>query len=231
MENLFNLIFPPCCKFCGKFGFIVCPKCLDKTVRLSQQFCLVCGKESFSGFTHEKCLYKDVPYRLYSLFSYEGVVREGIKQSKYGLYEFSILKKLTDYGMVGNVSEIANLSETTLVPIPVSHQKLMKRGFNHAELIAQIVARSLKNTRVVDLLARCVDTPTQHDLDRAKRFENIRNAFSIKKNATKSIAGKDFTLIDDIVTSGATMLETAKTLYQGGARSVACLTLSRKLLE
>ncbi|NMB70501.1 ComF family protein [candidate division WWE3 bacterium] len=107
----------------------------------------------------------------------------------------------------------------------------MKRGFNHAELIAQIIAGSLKNTRVVDILNRCVDTPTQHDLDRAKRFENIKNAFSLKKNSQQFVRGKDMVLIDDIVTSGATLLETSKVLYLSGARSVACLTLSRKLLD
>ncbi|NMB70514.1 ComF family protein, partial [candidate division WWE3 bacterium] len=128
-------------------------------------------------------MYKDVPYRLYSLFSYEGIVREGIKHSKYGLYEFSILKKLTSFGISGHTTDIESLSESIFVPVPVSHQKLMKRGFNHAELIAQIIARSLKNTRVIDILNRCVDTPTQHDLDRAKRFENIKNAFSLKKNS------------------------------------------------
>ena len=231
MENLLNIIFPPRCKFCNKFGYIVCPLCLSKSIRLSQQFCLVCGKESFSGFTHENCMYKDMPFRLYSLFSYEGVVREGIKHSKYDLYEFSILKKITDYGLAGHTSDLENFGGAILVPVPVSRQKLMKRGFNHAELIAQILAHHLKNTRVIDLICRCVDTPTQHDLDRAKRFENMRNAFSLKKAVQKYINGKDLVLVDDIVTSGATLLETSKVLYQGGARSVACFTLSRKLLD
>jgi len=230
MENLLNILFPPRCKFCGKFGYIVCPGCLSKTQRLTQQYCIICGKESFSGFTHEGCMYSNVPFRLYSLFSYEGVVRDGIKYSKYDLYEFSILKKITEYGLCGNITDIESFSGATLVPVPVSQQKLLKRGFNHAELIAQLFARVLKQTKVIDLLNRCIDTPTQHDLDRTKRFENVKNAFSLKRGAQKFVRDKNLVLIDDIVTSGATLLETAKTLYQGGAKSVACVTLSRKLL-
>lgn len=230
MENLLNFIFPPRCKFCNRFGHVVCPVCLGKTQRLQQQYCLVCGKESFSGFTHEKCMYNNTPYRLFSLFSYEGVVRDGIKYSKYDLYEFSILKKITEHGISEMFRDLESFCNSIFIPVPVSRQKLMKRGFNHAELIAQLFARKLKNIKVVDLISRCVDTPTQHDLDRAKRFENVKNAFSLKKGAIKLIADKNLVLVDDIVTSGATLLESAKTLYLGGAKSVACVTLSRKLL-
>ncbi len=231
MENLLNIIFPPSCKFCGKFGHIVCPSCLGKTKKLEQQYCIICGAESFSGFTHEKCANSLVPFRLYSLFEYEGIVRDGIKDSKYGLYEFSILKRLTEYGLENRFEELAFLEETLFVPVPVSKEKLNKRGFNHAELIANYIASKFKNIKVIDILLRSVDTPTQHDLDRKMRFENISNAFRVKRDIVSKIKGKNFCLIDDIVTSGATLLETSKVLYSAGAASVMCFTLSRKLLD
>ena len=231
MDNLLNILFPPMCKFCKKFGYVICPKCLEKTNVLDQQYCLVCGKETFSGFTHETCLTSLTPYRLYSSYIYEGIVRDVIRDSKYNSYEFSLLKKVTEYALSKTLLDIENLKGSYLAPIPISTQKFQKRGFNQAHIICQTLASKLPGTKAVDILERTNDTLSQHTLDRKDRYNNVKDAFRVKTSARKWLQGKDIVLVDDIVTSGATLLETSKTLYANGANVVSCYTLSRKLLS
>ena len=115
-----------------------------------------------------------------------------------------------------------------LVPIPLFHLKEKRRGYNQAETIAKEIGKEFK-LPVQNLLIRTRDTGSQVKLDRSQRRENIRNAFNLKIiNNKSSIISKSFLLIDDVLTTGATVSEAGKVLKKAGANKVWALAFAKE---
>lgn len=121
-----------------------------------------------------------------------------------------------------------NFTNPLLVPIPLSKKRLAKRGFNQSELIAKKMSRgdSGRNfTLCTDVLYKIKDTKNQTSIkDKTERQKNLRGCFSIKDTA--AIKNRNIILIDDVATTGSTLLEAKKTLLEAGAREVICFTIA-----
>lgn len=102
--------------------------------------------------------------------------------------------------------------------VPMSPQKLRRRGYNQSELLAKAVAKEL-GLPAWDLLEQVRETDTQHNLTRAQRADNVRGAYGAKGAAL----GKRVLLVDDIVTTGATLRACAQGLYGAGAQKVCAV--------
>ena len=102
--------------------------------------------------------------------------------------------------------------------VPMSPQKLRRRGYNQSELLAKAVAKEL-GLPAWDLLEQVRETDTQHNLTRAQRADNVRGAYRAKSAAL----GKRLLLVDDIVTTGATLRACAQGLYGAGAQKVCAV--------
>jgi ComF family protein len=113
-----------------------------------------------------------------------------------------------------------------LVPVPVHAGRLRARGYNQAELLALVVGRSL-GVRVATCVARTHVTEAQHALDRARRSSNVGDAFAVVPAATDQVRGRWVVVVDDIVTTGATMSGCAHALLAAGAVAVAGLAVAR----
>lgn len=110
------------------------------------------------------------------------------------------------------------------LPVPLHRKRLRQRGFNQAALLA---VEALQGTGVkvhFDLLRRTRDTTCQAGLDLPSRQENVRGAFSASHNG---VSGERLLLVDDVMTTGATVTECARTLISAGAKEVHVLTLAR----
>lgn len=119
----------------------------------------------------------------------------------------------------------ALLSDADLVlPLPLSAQRLRERGFNQALELARRVAPAKTDAR---LLRRVRETPPQSSLARAARLVNVRGAFALDPARQHVIDGRRILLIDDVMTTGATLSEAARTLREAGALRVAALVLAR----
>lgn len=114
-----------------------------------------------------------------------------------------------------------------LVPVPVHAARRRERGFDQAELLAQEAARAL-GLPVVAALRRAARTTAQHALGRGARAGNVGHAFSVDTPLGPAIAGKWLILVDDVVTTGATISACADALYGAGARAVSGLSLARE---
>ena len=114
-----------------------------------------------------------------------------------------------------------------VLPIPLSDARLRARGFNQAWEIARRVARRQALRADARLLLRPRDTPQQAGLPLAQRQANLRGAFAVEPRRRAEVAGRDLALLDDVMTTGATAAEIAKTLRQAGARSVQVWVLAR----
>ena len=114
-----------------------------------------------------------------------------------------------------------------VVPVPLSPARLAERGYNQAWELARRVARSLGLPAHADLLLRPVDTPHQAELTRAQRLVNLRAAFMVDTRQRALLAGRRIALVDDVLTTGATAREAARTLLRAGAGAVDVWVLAR----
>lgn len=109
-----------------------------------------------------------------------------------------------------------------VLPVPLSKRRQHKRGFNQSELLAKgLLSCADEKTIEVrsDILRRVRDTKSQMEIkNRAKRLDNVSGCFCVER--PEYVRGKDIIIVDDIVTTGATMREAQKVLEQSGARSV-----------
>ena len=114
-----------------------------------------------------------------------------------------------------------------LVPVPLHWTRLFQRRYNQAALLAQAIRSSGGPPLAADWLVRLRRTPAQGHLGPAARERNVRGAFAIRPG--RSFAGKRVVIIDDVITTGATVEESARVLKRAGAASVSVLTLARAL--
>ena len=114
-----------------------------------------------------------------------------------------------------------------LAPVPLHRRRLRERRFNQASLLAQAVGRETANVFHGTLLQRIKATPRQKGLSVSGRFRNIAGAFQ----ATDDARGRDVVLVDDVLTSGATLVGCARALRKAGAKSVRAVTFARVFPE
>lgn len=114
-----------------------------------------------------------------------------------------------------------------LLPVPLGRERLVERGMNQAWELARRVAALLRLRAQARLLERRVETPHLADLPRDDRAKAIRGAFALAPGATAALRGQHTALIDDVMTTGATAAEAARTLLAGGAASVQLWVFAR----
>ncbi len=118
----------------------------------------------------------------------------------------------------------------SFVPLPLTPRRLGERGYNQAGLMAQALARQASGHRRkprFDWLVKLQDTPAQHELDRPARLLNLRTAFAVSPHALPGLQGQRVLLIDDIMTTGATLHAAAQALTMAGAAEVNALVFAR----
>ena len=132
--------------------------------------------------------------------------------------EFALLMRSTPW--VEPALEAAEL----VLPMPLSKQRLRSRGFNQALLLA----RRLAPKKTADqLLLRLSDTPAQSTLSRSERLTSLAGAFAVAPLQAKRLAGARVLLVDDVMTSGATLFYAARALRQAGAAHITGLVVAR----
>lgn len=221
-----EFLFPKMCVGCGYLGCYICPSCQKKLIYLTCGFCLYCKRKSLYGLTHPGCIRAGGVDGVMAIFHYNDFLKRIIKNIKYHLAtavwsEFALnifpenLLKLGFYKGQSN-----NL---VIQPIPLHERRLRSRGFNQAKLIADFFQNYI-NYPQSQILIRKKETPSQAmSENNLERYHNMRGAFSVGD----IVKEKRIILIDDVVTSGATVKEAAKTLKKAGAETVFVLTLAR----
>jgi ComF family protein len=114
-----------------------------------------------------------------------------------------------------------------LLPVPLAAERLAERGMNQAWELARRVSATLGIPARADVLRRLIDTPHLADLPREQRAARIRGAFGISPGEVQRVRGQCIALVDDVMTSGATAAEGARTLLAAGATQVQVWVLAR----
>lgn len=115
-----------------------------------------------------------------------------------------------------------------VVSVPLGAKRLFLRGYNQSTELARAAAKTLGAPIAYDAIERIRETPTQTALDRAARRRNVENAFSARE---RRVGGRAVLLIDDVVTTGATLEACREALMRAGARSVTCAALAHATLR
>lgn len=209
MHRLLNLLFPPKCVLCKK---LLTPQETD--------LCHHC-REHAPVFTKEKIKFSFVAGWT-ALWYYKDDVRQSLLRYKFARYRSYV----PCYGrLLAMKLQTARFDDFDILTwVPVSRLRRMKRGFDQVELLAQETARQL-GLEAVPCLKKIRHTPPQSTLrSAAQRRANVLGAYVVTNPET--VQGKRILLLDDIITTGATVSECARTLMLAGARDVRCAAMA-----
>ena len=218
---LADLFYPQRCVACDRRASdVLCRPCFVALPQIGSPACARCGlPTAFETPVCEAC--KNVDFGFESAkapLRYEGAGKELVHALKYRGYT-RVVEKVAVPLMFGALAGAPRFD--AVVPVPLHRSRLRKRGFNQAELLARGVSGRL-NVRLSDTLEVVRSTRDQVELSAAERRDNVAGAY----RARGPVAGTVL-LIDDVLTTGATMSACAGTLLRAGAREVHALSLCR----
>ena len=229
--GLLDLMLPRHCAVSGRPLFAdetgpVAPEVLREVEVAGADYCTRCGAPQGPGLGVVKDCSLCRDYRegfgtreVIAAGLYTGVLKEMCLALKFG-GERKIAKPLAawlaqlcfDRGVAGKIDAV--------VSMPLHVIRLFQRGYNQAELIALELATALEKPLLTDVLRRVNATDRQAKLSAAQRKSNVASAFEVRSGRSSQIDGKRLLLVDDVMTTGATLGAAARTLKKGGAKGV-----------
>ncbi len=210
---------PQICFFCGDSAReTACEPCAASFARLGQEVCPRCQLPAANGEVCGRCLKKaPVWQHLIAEWQYEFPLKAAIISAKYH-HAFSIFRWVAAQRRSWPFDLRA-----TLIPVPLAELRLQSRGYNQAQLISNELAKRFALRVDAGAVIRIRETDIQQRLNWAERRRNVRNAFA----ATRSFAGESVVLVDDVLTTGSTLNELARAVYDAGAVQVDAYVLAR----
>ncbi|PKL83450.1 MAG: hypothetical protein CVV24_04885 [Ignavibacteriae bacterium HGW-Ignavibacteriae-3] len=210
----------------------LCPSCKNKLTPLESVACVSClskieqaDPERIANEYIRKFLNDKIIAGFASLFIFEK--DKEIQHLIHGLkYEgkFQIGLFLGELTAIGLREEIEKWKIDFIVPVPLHHLKRAERGFNQSDYIAGGMKKILNIPVKSNYIKRCRFTETQTNLTLLERAANIEGAFRVKKR--KIIKGKRILIVDDVITTGATVSECGKALTKNGAAKVYAVSVA-----
>ena len=219
-----DVLFPPRCVACGRHGAFLCRGCREAMPRALPPRCPLCWQPGRRGETCNRCAQAPPAFAgARSLYLFQGPVREAVHALKYN--HLSALARPMGELMAAHVQE-EELPVDMVVPVPLFGRRQRVRGYNQSGLLARELARLDGLSLAERGLNRRRDTPPQaRSLDAEARRRNVAGAFAAEG---RRVEGRRVLLIDDVMTTGATLDACAQALRQGGAVSVWALTFARE---
>lgn len=236
ISSLAGLFLPDRCRICEEVldritRVPVCDNCWNGLAPQSQeavcQVCGIAGPPELTAYTCPDCVEHSPHFlaaRSYAV--YGGALRELVHLLKYrGMEPLAapLGQRMASVAEVPPCREILGRCHA-VIAVPLETARKRERGYNQAELLAKVVARQLRLPLLpAGTLRRTRATPSQSGLSREERRENMHGAFSAKHRSMP----KSVLLIDDVMTTGATLDACAQALTAAGAREVVALTVAR----
>lgn len=227
---ILNFLCPPRCPICHNMTeepHTLCPSCYAKLNFITQPCCEICGRPfEYAGLNKlicGKCMKKKPKFSMArSVLEYTAFSKKLILAFKHG--DHLELTPLFAKFMLQADKKIFEEVDL-IVPVPLHWTRLFLRKYNQATLLGRAIGRKRRIPFSEVILKRTRATSSQGHKHRQEREKNVKNAFCVTN--PKKVCGKTILVIDDVMTTGATLNECAKTLLKAGAKSVKVLTIYR----
>lgn len=224
-----DALFPVSCLNCGNYGEWICNNCFKK---------LKLQEKTADDYELKMPELEDI--FIAGNYDEDKVLSLVLRRFKYNhITELaSILGRFLSFFWNGKLNALAfidkefalELENALIIPVPLSKGRLKERGFNQAEELAKYLAQEFSYEIYYGLKRKNSDKH-QARMDKEKRLKNIKGSFYIKKeDALRFVSvlnNRTIIIVDDIVTSGATLNEVAKTLKEAGAKKVYALAVAK----
>jgi len=220
IDNLLSFIAPHHCCGCDKVGSMLCSNCKYHIITEQSDACIVCSRPCGKAGICNTCR---VPYDRAWFVGY----RRDTLQRLVGLYKFERMRSA--YTVIGDLlnSVIADIPDSTVVvPVPTVASHVRQRGYDHTLLIARYIAKR-RGLRLSRVLVRSTRTKQRH-ASAQTRDAQAKMAFKVDGVINSYVP---YLLIDDIMTTGATLKYAAKALKDAGATQVWVAIVARQTLD
>lgn len=221
-EKVLDFIFPRFCVGCYNEGNFLCEDCKNKIILIKIPTCIKCQKMTTEGIC-KKCK-EDIPIQKAIIAGYhrDPILREAIHYLKYeGLTELShMLSKL----IIERLNNEKFPKNCTIIPVPLHKSRFSNRGYNQSELIAKKISDHFNIPFETRLLKRIKNTKPQIELKHKERQDNVIDAFCLNKKCQLPVG--TIILIDDVITTGATIAECARILRESGTKHIWLIALA-----
>ena len=235
MQSMIRAIYPPQCVVCGALTleeFALCGACWSECSFISDLVCEACGLplpgQGRGGAEYcDECRVTPRPWeRGRAVMLYDGKGRDLVLGLKHN--DRTDLARPLGTWMARILPELAEgLSDPLLVPVPLHPLRLWARRYNQAALLARRIGKVAGVEVIPDALRRRRRTAKLKTAGVEERFAALAGAFTLHPRHAEQIRGRDLVVVDDVMTSGATLSVAAETLLDGGAASVRVLFLAR----
>lgn len=228
---LLDFVFPPRCYGCEKDierGFI-CEKCFTQVTATALGVCAVCGMPKDWNEQCEHLIFKSgikasTLSRIRALGKYKPPYKGLVHNFKY--HNKRKIAQVLGLGLANVITSDPILSRADyVVPIPLHPARLRERGYNQSLLLAEQTAFN-SGLNLLDCLQRKKNTKSQTQIDYTARAENIKDAYQLKQKISVLLKDKRVILIDDVITTGATLSEAGRVLLQNGVKEVYGLVVT-----
>jgi ComF family protein len=216
-----DLLFPPVCAGCGKVHDRFCADCVEKVVKPDPKSCILCGARLYSGRKAHACPRQEHFDRALVWGLHSGPLRNALHQFKYRR-DLGLADAFAQH--LASIYTKAQIDVDLIVPVPLGKKRHQERGYNQAGLLASALSGRLAIRCLHAAAKRILETKTQVGLDIDQRRENVAGAFWAD---ARLVSGKRILLVDDVLTTGATLNSCSQALKQAGAGDVIAMTLAR----
>lgn len=214
---LIDLLVPPACAACGRFGAALCEPCLAGFRPAGRE------DEAFIAPDPGAVAGERLTLAL-AAFAYDGPLRAALQRLKYAGAS-RVAQALADAALPAFDRLLMLAGPLPLIPVPVHPERRRERGYNQAGLLAHRLATAT-SLEVREILLRARSTEKQHRLDRAGRLRNLAEAFSVRSGDR---APPGVIVVDDILTTSATMEASAGVLRAAGCAEVYGFAIAREV--
>lgn len=230
IEQFVSFLVGEKCYLCGQLGSFICESCFLKLPFVRGHTCIKCltpiqGADLINNLICGECLVNPPHFKqVYAPFWYDDKLKDLIHDIKFRQKYYYITKILTPIReRVSNFFNGLDLKKSFIVPVPLSRGRKITRGYNQSHLIAKELSKIIKIPVLNNYLIKTKELMPMMTLSREERFKNIKGAFSVaKKNSVDTII-----LVDDIITTTATVREASYVLKKGGCNEIYVFALCR----
>ena len=221
-----DFLVPLACVHCSVEGSLWCEDCIANSPKLASNTCMKCGERTAENLKLcGNCVTLPPPLdRLVPIYRYGGPARSVVHALKYR-HVTAIAPAMAKIMSAHSFASRANLD--CVAPVPAHRDRLRERGYNQASLVARKIADMLQLQFIEDALTKTRPTQSQVELTRQQRAMSLRGAFE----ANYRFDDGHVLLIDDVCTTGNTLMNCAAALKLAGARRVSAIVFAKETLD